>query len=385
MEMQSTLNRLFEHTLTHGTVVHNQTRDKDVEVLFLKNSDKNSTDNKTTILYKQDANVEQGDEIHFGGKKYIAINKDMQESTVYYHTDLKELSTPCLIFDTSDTNNKKLFVKDAYVYDITSASISEGKYVTTVNGVVCVQIPDSAATANTNIGSYIGLWGYKYEISHLVKKNNICYIYGVYSSSLNFTETSCISGLDASISYEIGKTYTLSAVVTATDSTGTYTVIADDYSLLTYESLTPDIATVDGDQITFLSAGTAQVKCSFDYDGITGSSTFEYKAIEQSSYSATITCSREYIKQGGTTTMTAHLYYGLEEVADVSDYTITFTHEYSSGKDWDSHMTYNINGNVFKITTDNAPYYLTDKFILTVTFERNNSVIATETVTYEFE
>lgn len=282
--MVSTLERLFNRELaTNSKDVYNVTKDAHVKVLVRPNSDRNKFDNKTTILYPVDTDIDQGNEIVYNGVHYLTMNKDNYESEVFCSSDLIAMNADARIYD---EDNDIVYFFNVHANDVSSVTTSDQTYATLLRAAVSVMAPDNEVTRKIKIDDYIQLWGYKYTIIHAVRKNGICSIYAqYYSNASDVSSATCPSNLDKMASYIAGDSIEVIAEPRIYTDNGIYNVKCDECKF-TYQSSDESVAKFDGNILTFVGAGTVKITTSFkcDYSNETGSSSITITVIDPYAY-----------------------------------------------------------------------------------------------------
>ena len=191
--MYNTLFTAFMDTLNReGKIVYDYRTNTPYNVIFRRNTTKNSFKDFITIFYPVDSNIHTGELITYSDATYLVINKETAENGVYYKSDMLQINTTLTRFK----NNEEL-VLPVYSSDINSALINAGEIISMQDGNVEMLTEDNdllnSADEFYSIGQY-------WEINNLIHKNNILYIYSkVTAQPQNHTLTVTINANDTYI------------------------------------------------------------------------------------------------------------------------------------------------------------------------------------------
>jgi uncharacterized protein YjdB len=191
--MYNTLFTAFMDTLNReGKIVYDYRTNTPYNVIFRRNTTKNSFKDFITIFYPVDSNIHTGELITYSDTTYLVINKETAENGVYYKSDMLQINTTLTRFK----NNEEL-VLPVYSSDVNSALINAGEIISMQDGNVEMLTEDNdllnSADEFYSIGQY-------WEINNLIHKNNILYIYSkVTAQPQNHTLTVTINANDTYI------------------------------------------------------------------------------------------------------------------------------------------------------------------------------------------
>jgi uncharacterized protein YjdB len=168
--MYNTLFTAFMDTLNReGKIVYDYRTNMPYNVIFRRNTNKNSFKDFITIFYPVDSNIHTGELITYSDTTYLVINKETAENGVYYKSDMLQINTTLTRFK----NNEEL-VLPVYSSDVNSALINAGEVISVQDGNVEMLTEDNdllnSADEFYSMGQY-------WEINNLIHKNNILYIY----------------------------------------------------------------------------------------------------------------------------------------------------------------------------------------------------------------
>ena len=380
--MQSTLERMFERELAHGKEVYNMSTGKTVKVVIRSNTDRNKTDEKSTIMYPQNDSINQGDEIVYRGTHYLVLNKDARESDVYYKSDLMAMTVDAKIYD---EDKKIVYLTKVYANDMNSASVSDLTYINTVNAAVSVIMPDNDAAKMITIDNHLTLWGYRYNVAHVVRKNGMCYIFGQFTlidSPITAQSTACTNNLNSAETYVLGETVDVIATPTMLTNGNNYAIKCPDCKI-TYISSNENVAKFDGNKLSFVGVGKTTITTSYTCEllGLSGVSSVTIDVSNPNAYTISYTTKDGY-KQLYTdyddNTITAHLLKGGKEVTLPEGARVEWTHTFSgSATNEANYIHYSSNGLVLTIAIDYTLKVLSDVITVVCTvYNADGSVLA---------
>ena len=285
--MYNTLFTAFMDTLNReGKIVYDYRTNTPYNVIFRRNTTKNSFKDFITIFYPVDSNIHTGELITYSDTTYLVINKETAENGVYYKSDMLQINTTLTRFK----NNEEL-VLPVYSSDVNSALINAGEIISMQDGNVEMLTEDNdllnSADEFYSMGQY-------WEINNLIHKNNILYIYSkVTAQPQNHTLTVTINAND---------TYTKgdSVKLTATAKYGDMEINNAD---IIWSIDNSSIATINTDgTLNCIADGNVTITATWTSQSVSGT-----KAItitEPDSYSLSITANDSYTTSD-TPTLTA--------------------------------------------------------------------------------
>jgi uncharacterized protein YjdB len=285
--MYNTLFTAFMDTLNReGKIVYDYRTNTPYNVIFRRNTTKNSFKDFITIFYPVDSNIHTGELITYSDATYLVINKETAENGVYYKSDMLQINTTLTRFK----NNEEL-VLPVYSSDVNSALINAGEIISMQDGNVEMLTEDNdllnSADEFYSMGQY-------WEINNLIHKNNILYIYSkVTAQPQNHTLTVTINAND---------TYTKgdSVKLTATAKYGDMEINNAD---IIWSIDNSSIATINTDgTLNCIADGNVTITATWTSQSVSGT-----KAItitEPDSYSLSITANDSYTTSD-TPTLTA--------------------------------------------------------------------------------
>lgn len=168
--MYNTLFTAFMDTLNReGKIVYDYRTNTPYNVIFRRNTTKNSFKDFITIFYPVDSNIHTGELITYSDATYLVINKETAENGVYYKSDMLQINTTLTRFK----NNEEL-VLPVYSSDINSALIKSGEIISMQDGNV--EMLTEYNDLLNSVDEFYSMGQY-WEINNLIHKNNILYIY----------------------------------------------------------------------------------------------------------------------------------------------------------------------------------------------------------------
>lgn len=283
-----------------GKIINSYTDNTAYNVLFRKNSDKNTMTNRITIFYPVTENILQGQLLNYKDKVYLAVNKETAENEVYYKSDLLQTNTSIFILSIGSEYELPI-----YSYDIKNYLEESNSVLSVASGNLEMITTDNTVSRALDISNTFDAMGATWEIQNLIYKDGIAHIYVKRTTSSSNTYTLTIN---ANNSYGINTTSQLTATAKYGD-----TVITD--ATIEWTSSDTNIATIDNNgNASFIASGCVNITALWVEHNVSAT-----KAITVNSHSVYITANDTY-STSDTPTLTA-----TAKINEVVDNTATFT------------------------------------------------------------
>lgn len=284
--MYDTVSSQFQDTLNReGKIMTSYSDNTFYTVLFRKNSDKNSMNNKLEIYYSVTENISQGQLLKYNNKIYIAINQETTENNVYYKSDL--LQTNASIFVLSNGIETQIPI---FTYDVQNYLAQSNSTISVVSGNVEMITTDNSISRALAINNTFDAIGGTWEIQNLIYKNGLAYIY--VNRTANSAKTYTLS-INANDSYGINTTSQLTTTAKYSD-----TIITN--ATIQWASSDTSKATIDDNgNASFLASGSVTFTAKWVEHDITVT-----KQVTVNAYSVNITANDSY-STTDTPTLTA--------------------------------------------------------------------------------
>lgn len=259
-----------------------------ISVLFRRNEDKNGTQNRTTIYYYANSDLQQGQLIKYKNDTYIVLNQETAENEVYLKSDLLKTNTAI----STISNGIELYIP-CYNGDLLGALPDENKVITTLSGYSELITEDCPTVHNLQNGATFDSLGHTFKVVNYVYKDGLAYFYVEQTQSTPKEYTITIDA-PSSTTFAVGST----AMFTATCKFGGDTVIN---ASLKWSSSNLTVATInDSGQAMFLSEGSVTFAVLWTEHNKTNSILITVsQPIAPSNYTATISGSAT-LKSGGS-------------------------------------------------------------------------------------
>lgn len=304
----NSLKAQFDNAMQRESKVITKYFDKtEIPVLFRRNSDRNTTENRTTIFYYANADLQQGQLVQYKNDTYIVWNQETAENDVYFRSDLIKCNTSI----SAISNGMELHIP-VFVGDILDGMPDQGNVLTTLKGYSQAYTEDCEFTRNLKIDTSFELLGGTYAVKNIVLKDGLSYIYVERTASASKEYTISINPPDTS-TFEVGSGYTF----TATCKFGIETV---SNATLKWTSSNPAVATInDNGQALFIGVGSVSFACLWMEHNRTDTNTISVTEPQtKPAYQATIS-GRGDLKIGGSArTYTASFKNSDGEVVELS-------------------------------------------------------------------
>ena len=299
--MYDTISSQFQDALQReGKAINSYSGNLAYTVLFRKNSDKNSMNNKLTIYYPVTENISQGQLLKYRDKIYIVENQETSENEVYYKSDLLQTNASTYVISNGIETTIPLFS-----YDIQNYLAETNSTISVVSGNVEMITTDNSISRSLAINDTFDAIGGTWEIQNLIYKNGIAYIYVKRTANSSNTYTLLVTAND---SYGINTTSQLIATAKYGDK-----VISN--ATIQWTSSDTSKATIDNNgNASFLASGSVTFTALWVEHNITST-----KTVSVNSYSVYITANDSY-STTDTPTLTA-----TAKINDTVDNTATFT------------------------------------------------------------
>lgn len=299
--MYDTVTEQFNEAIQReGKTISSYSNNTAYTVLFRKNSDSNSMNNKLTIFYPVTENISQGQLLTYKNATYITVNQETAENEVYYKSDL--LQTNASIYVISNGIETSLPV---YSYDISSPMAISSTTISVVSGNVHMISEYNDTSKKLEIDNTFDAIGRTWLIQNIVVKDNIVHLYCEVQATSNKYAVS----ITASDSYGKGTISQLTSTATYGNTTITNATIA-------WSSSNTSIATIDNNgNASFLTNGSTTFTATWTEHDVSAT-----KTINVNAYSVYITPTTDTYTTSDSLTLVA-----VAKANDVVDTTATFT------------------------------------------------------------
>lgn len=299
--MYNTISSQFTDALNReGKTINSYSDNSIYTVLFRKNSDKNSMNNKLAIYYPVTENISQGQLLKYKDRIYIVENQETSENEVYYKSDLLQTNASTYVISNGIETTIPLFS-----YDIQNYLAETNSTISIVSGNVEMITTDNSISRSLAINDTFDVIGGTWEIQNLIYKNDIAHIY--VKRTANSTNTYILS-ITANGSYGINTASQLTATAKYGDKVITNATIQ-------WTSSDTSKATIDNSgNVNFLALGSVTFTALWVEHNIINT-----KTVSVNAYSVYITASDSY-STTDTPTLTA-----TAKINDTVDTTATLT------------------------------------------------------------
>ncbi len=225
---------------------------EEIQVLFRRNTDKNSTQIRTTIFYDVSQDLQQGQLVTYKSEFYILMNKETAENSVYMRSDL--IKTNCYISTIS--NGKELYIP-CYSGDLLNPNPDNGNVITSIKGFAELQTENSEYTRNLKMNSTFNALGGLFKVVNLFQKDGLIHVY-VEKTVTSEEKEFIIKIISDTNIFDVGSTVKLMANC----KYGSETVTNPN---LKWSSSDTSIATISNDGIAlFLAEGNVAFSCLWE-------------------------------------------------------------------------------------------------------------------------
>ncbi|UZT83194.1 Ig-like domain-containing protein [Caproicibacterium sp. BJN0003] len=287
--MYDTLFTAFMDTLNReGKSINDYQNNTPYNVIFRKNKDTNSFQDRVTIFYPVLSDIHAGQLLSYSNKIYLAINKETAENGIYYKSDL--LKTNAVIH--TIINSKEINMP-VYAYDIADGLTQKNNVMSLISGNIHIIAEPNSTIKSLSIDNEFDAVGRHWKIDNIISKDNVIHLYCEVWATTSHTYTVTITAND---SYHRGESAQLTAVAKQDDT------IVNNISFI-WTSSDTSLATVDNTGLVkFLADGNVTITATWTSQNVSGT-----KAItitEPDSYSLSITANDSYTT-ADTPTLTA--------------------------------------------------------------------------------
>jgi hypothetical protein len=279
--MYNTVNEMLLNTFKREPrIIHIVSSGSDIEVIFRRNRNTNSTRNNTTIFYPRAAPIAQGNIVLFKDKHWLVLNREEIESEHYLCSDM----TQCNIFIQALINRQQVggatgdwwadeIAVNGYGSDNQGLSVS-GSVISIVGGRFNIITEDNAYTRAISTNDRFGMIGGWYSVLDVYFINGMAHI--ALERIMTPPDAETFSSRLESIVYMIHEGYKYDAhelfrpIITATTNTGSTDFIIRN-ATLKIESSDPDIFGWDEDEGKWIAKqkGHVQLLCTWMEHGLT--------------------------------------------------------------------------------------------------------------------
>lgn len=299
--MYDTITSQFQDAMDRESkTINSYTNNTAYSVLFRKNSDKNSMQDKLTIFYPVLQTISQGELLNYKTKTYIVLNNETAENEVYYKSDLLETNAKINYI----VNGAETYIP-IYAYDIQSPMAISTSTISVVSGNIHMITEYNATSKQLEISNTFTSMGRTWQIQNIIIKDNIVHLYCEVEASSTDKYAVSISGNDT---YGINTTSKLTAIAKCGD-----TVITN--ASIIWTSSNTDIATIDNNgNASFKASGSVVFTALWIEHNVSAT-----KQVNINSYSVIITANDTY------STSDTPILVATAKTNDVVDTTATFT------------------------------------------------------------
>ncbi len=175
-----------------------------IPVLFRRNTDKNSTQNKITIFYESNQDLQQGQIVKYKNENYLLLNQETAENEVYFKSDVIK----CNCHISTISNGFELYIP-CYSGDLLNPTPDSDKIISTLKGNIELITEDNAITHNLRIDSTFQALGHTFTIVNLLYKDGLIYVY--IQQTQSYPKTYRIKINNSAIVYNVGDTVAFKA------------------------------------------------------------------------------------------------------------------------------------------------------------------------------
>jgi uncharacterized protein YjdB len=288
--MYDTLFTAFMDTLNReGKSINDYQNNTPYNVIFRKNKDTNSFQDRVTIFYPALSDIHAGQLLSYSNKIYLAINQETAENGIYYKSDL--LKTNAVIH--TIINSKEINMP-VYAYDIADGLTQKNNVMSLISGNIHIIAEPNSTIKSLSIDNEFDAVGRHWKIDNIISKDNVIHLYCEVYATTSHTYTVTITAND---SYHRGESAQLTAVAKQ-DNT-----IVNDIPFV-WTSSDTSLATVDNTGlVNFLADGNVTITATWTSQNVSG--TKSIAITEPDTYSLSITANDSYTTSD-TPTLTAN-------------------------------------------------------------------------------
>ena len=288
--MYDTLFTAFRDTLNReGKSINDYQNNTPYNVIFRKNKDTNSFQDRVTIFYPALSDIHAGQLLSYSNKIYLAINQETAENGIYYKSDL--LKTNAVIH--TIINSKEINMP-VYAYDIADGLTQKNNVMSLISGNIHIIAEPNSTIKSLSIDNEFDAVGRHWKIDNIISKDNVIHLYCEVWATTSHTYTITITAND---SYHRGESAQLTAVAKQ-DNT-----IVNDIPFV-WTSSDTSLATVDNTGlVNFLADGNVTITATWTSQNVSG--TKSIAITEPDTYSLSITANDSYTTSD-TPTLTAN-------------------------------------------------------------------------------
>lgn len=235
--------------LREGHTAQNYLTRDDNTILF-RRSDSTGNQEQVTLYYSNDCAISKGDIVTYNGANYLVTNKNHWESNVHFKSNaikcnqvwyLPGMTIPVL------------------VNELSQPQPAVGSVLTTVDGYLQVRTSDIPYFhTDFPINTKVNIIGGSYYLVNKSFVDGVCYLAFVRETTL--TGMTARIGCPVKDTYTAGESTTLHPYVYMTDQSGAVVYVPD--AEFAISSSDANIATCDGNYLSLLADGTADVSIS---------------------------------------------------------------------------------------------------------------------------
>ena len=288
--MYDTLFTAFMDTLNReGKSINDYQNNTPYNVIFRKNKDTNSFQDRVTIFYPVLSDIHAGQLLSYSNKIYLAINKETAENGIYYKSDL--LKTNAVIH--TIINSKEINMP-VYAYDIADGLTQKNNVMSLISGNIHIIAEPNSTIKSLSIDNEFDAVGRHWKIDNIISKDNVIHLYCEVWATTSHTYTVTITAND---SYHRGESAQLTAVAKQ-DNT-----IVNDIPFV-WTSSDTSLVTIDNTGlVNFLADGNVTITATWTSQNVSG--TKSIAITEPDTYSLSITANDSYTTSD-TPTLTAN-------------------------------------------------------------------------------
>ena len=288
--MYDTLFTAFMDTLNReGKSINDYQNHTPYNVIFRKNKDTNSFQDRITIFYPALSDIHAGQLLSYSDKIYLAINQETAENGIYYKSDL--LKTNAVIHTIMNSTEINVPV---YAYDIADGLTQTNNVMSIISGNIHIIAEPNSIIKSLTLSDEFDAVGRHWKIDNIVSKDNVIHLYCEVAQTISHTYSVTITAND---SYHHGETAQLTAVAKQDDK------IINNIPFV-WTSSNTSLATVDNTGlVNFLADGNVTITATWESQNVSGTKTITIT--EPDTYSLSITANDSYTT-ADTPTLTAN-------------------------------------------------------------------------------
>ena len=232
-----------------GKIVYSYDNNTPYDVIFKRNSDTNSFEDKITIFYPTDCGICAGQLLTYKDKHFLTMNQETPENDVYKKSDLIETNAYLYMIE----NGKEINIP-IYAYDIADALLENNNVLSMVSGNIHIITEHNLITDLLDIGMDFDAVGRHWKIDNIIDKDNILHLYceiGEISAHAYTIDTITDD------TYHVGENVRLTTITKMDD-------VEINSTSIKWESSDTSLISIDNNGIAhFLAKGTANITATW--------------------------------------------------------------------------------------------------------------------------